>query len=50
MLAFAMAAIRIHANAVAPPPKTMRRKPKAPNPMRNRRGSGSVGFSDMRRS
>jgi hypothetical protein len=29
MLAFAMmAAIRVHANTVAPPPKTMRRKAK----------------------
>ena len=36
MLAFAMmAAIRIHANAMAPPPKTMRRKAKTLNPMRN---------------
>ena len=32
MLAFAMmAAIRIHANTIAPPPKTMRRKPKTLN-------------------
>ena|SRR5271165_2829436 len=36
MLAFAMmAAIRIHANAMAPPPKTLRRRTKPPNPRRN---------------
>jgi hypothetical protein len=33
MLAFAMmAAIRVHANTVAPPPKTMRRKAKMSRP------------------
>jgi ribosomal protein L13E len=36
MLAFAMmAAIRVHANAMAPPPKTMLRKPKTLSRPRN---------------
>ena len=44
MLAFAMmASIRVHANAISPPPKTMRRKTKTPPDLRTNEPRASAG-------